>query len=198
MTYTRFNNVMREQATTCNPQTIPFDPPGEAPTTDHLDAYKDHGRPMLNNYTRYARVGKGHHGEVYLCYKLNPRLPHGNPERRLPVVSCFCTRNFFQKFPFLLVRSGVLTYYLLSIFPIKNVLDGGLLLVCDRNTHTNFGPFRSKLPQRAMCDSVGLFGWADGMAESFRWGINWRFLLLRGYWWDGRWVFGMNVSLGPG
>lgn len=52
----------------------------------------DHGRPMLNNYTRYAKVGGGQHGEVYLCYKLNPRLPQGHPERRIPVVSTAGTR----------------------------------------------------------------------------------------------------------
>lgn len=47
----------------------------------------DQGRPMLNNYTRYAKVGGGQHGEVYMCYKYDPKLPKGHPDRRIPVVS---------------------------------------------------------------------------------------------------------------
>ena len=41
---------------------------------------------MLNNYTRHSRIGGGQHGEVYLCYKINPRYPPGHPDRRMPVV----------------------------------------------------------------------------------------------------------------
>ena len=54
-------------------------------TTDSLDAYLDMGRPMLNNYIRYAKVGGGQHGEVYLCYRTDPRLPQTHPEYRVPV-----------------------------------------------------------------------------------------------------------------
>ncbi|TFK69935.1 kinase-like protein [Pluteus cervinus] len=72
-------------ATKCAPPILPFDPPGEVPTVDHLEAHKDHGRPMLNNYTRHAKVGGGQHGEVYLCHRVNGKLPHGHPERRIPV-----------------------------------------------------------------------------------------------------------------
>ena len=63
-----------------------FDP-GEVVTTNRLKAIMDMGRPMLNNYIRHAKVGGGQHGEVYLCYKVNPRLAQDDPERRLPVVS---------------------------------------------------------------------------------------------------------------
>jgi len=63
-----------------------FDP-GEVVTTNRLKAFMDMGRPMLNNYIRHAKVGGGQHGEVYLCYKVNPRLAHDDPDRRLPVVS---------------------------------------------------------------------------------------------------------------
>ncbi|KAF8072231.1 kinase-like domain-containing protein [Lyophyllum atratum] len=62
----------------------PFDP-GDVVTTDRLNAYRDEGRPMLNNYTRHAKIGEGQHGEVYLCYQVNPRYPHGHPDRRVPV-----------------------------------------------------------------------------------------------------------------
>lgn len=64
----------------------PFDP-GDVVTTEHLDAYMDEGRPMLNNYTRHAKIGGGQHGEVYLCYYTNTRYPQGHPDRRVPVVS---------------------------------------------------------------------------------------------------------------
>lgn len=66
--------------------TAPFDP-GDVVTTDRLDAYMDEGRPMLNNYIRHAKIGEGHHGEVYLCYQTNPRLPPNHPDRRIAVVS---------------------------------------------------------------------------------------------------------------
>ncbi|KAG5644172.1 hypothetical protein DXG03_009013 [Asterophora parasitica] len=62
----------------------PFDP-ADVVTTEHLDAYMDEGRPMLNTYTRHAKIGEGQHGEVYLCYQVNPRLPQGHPDRRIPV-----------------------------------------------------------------------------------------------------------------
>ncbi|KAG5637956.1 hypothetical protein H0H81_002484 [Sphagnurus paluster] len=61
----------------------PFDP-ADVVTTDHLAAYLDAGRPMLNNYTRHAKIGEGQHGEVYLCYQVN-KYPPGHPDRRVPV-----------------------------------------------------------------------------------------------------------------
>ncbi|KAG5350246.1 hypothetical protein C0989_011950 [Termitomyces sp. Mn162] len=64
---------------------VPFDP-AHVVTTDRLDAYIDDARrPMLNNYTRHAKIGDGHHGEVYLCYQLNTKLPEGHSDRRLLV-----------------------------------------------------------------------------------------------------------------
>ncbi|KAG6845245.1 hypothetical protein H0H87_011980 [Tephrocybe sp. NHM501043] len=63
----------------------PFDP-ADVVTTDRLEAYfDDDRRPMMNNYVRHAKIGDGHHGEVYLCYQLNASLPQDHPDRRLPV-----------------------------------------------------------------------------------------------------------------
>ncbi|RDB29124.1 Serine/threonine-protein kinase ssp1 [Hypsizygus marmoreus] len=68
-----------------SPQPVaPFDP-GDVVTTDRLEAYMDEGKPMLNNYARHAKIGGGQHGEVYLCYKINTRVPPGDPDRRVPV-----------------------------------------------------------------------------------------------------------------
>lgn len=66
---------------------IPYDPPGDVLTTDRLDAYMEDGKPMLNNYIRHSKIGGGQHGEVYLCYQINPRFPRDHPGRRLAVVS---------------------------------------------------------------------------------------------------------------
>ena len=43
-------------------------------------------RPMLNNYTRYARIGNGHHGEVFLCFRIDARFPVNDVRRWFPVV----------------------------------------------------------------------------------------------------------------
>lgn len=65
-----------------NQQNSPFDP-AEVLTTDRLEAkYNDIGCPMLNNYFRYAKVGGGQHGEVYLCHRLDSKLPPDHPEYR--------------------------------------------------------------------------------------------------------------------
>lgn len=71
----------------CPSTSIPYDPPGEVLTTDHLrvEPSMDDGRPMLNNYIRYSKIGGGQHGEVYLCHKVNTRYPVNHPERRLAV-----------------------------------------------------------------------------------------------------------------
>jgi len=65
---------------------ILFDPEGDVLTTDTLTTIIEEGRPMLNDYLRYAKVGGGQHGEVYLCQRLNARAAHGDPDRRIPVV----------------------------------------------------------------------------------------------------------------
>ncbi|KAG6848787.1 hypothetical protein H0H93_014004 [Arthromyces matolae] len=63
----------------------PLDPVAVV-TTDRLDAYYDDGsQPMLNNYTRQVKIGTGHHGEVWLCHQLNPKLPQDHADRRMPV-----------------------------------------------------------------------------------------------------------------
>lgn len=74
-----------------------FDPEGDVPTTNHLNAFVDEGRPMLNNYFRHVRVGCGQHGDVYLCHRVNVCLPIGHPERRIPVVSPLCFTKQKQK-----------------------------------------------------------------------------------------------------
>ncbi|KAF5359361.1 hypothetical protein D9756_003593 [Leucocoprinus leucothites] len=40
---------------------------------------------MLNNYTRYARIGNGHHGEVFLCFRIDARFPVNDVRRWYPV-----------------------------------------------------------------------------------------------------------------
>lgn len=61
-----------------------FDPEDDVFTT---------GRPILNNYVRHVQVGSGQHGQVFLCYRVNPRLPIGHPERRIPVAMKSVRRN---------------------------------------------------------------------------------------------------------
>ena len=87
-----------------NSSSLLFDP-GEVVTTNRLKANMDMGRPMLNNYIRHAKVGGGQHGEVYLCYKVNPRLAQDNPESRFPVVSVtYVYRRIIPVQPTLLKR----------------------------------------------------------------------------------------------
>jgi len=63
-------------------------PPGAVPTTDRLDARLDRGKPMLNQYTRWAKVGGGQHGEVYLCFAYRQKnVVDPDSEPRYPVVS---------------------------------------------------------------------------------------------------------------
>ena len=79
------------------PSTIPYDPPGDVLTTDRLDAYMEDGKPMLNNYIRHSKIGGGQHGEVYLCYQINPRYPRDHRGRRLAVVSqCLVCFSMFK------------------------------------------------------------------------------------------------------
>lgn len=70
----------------CASTPVLFDPEGDVLTTDHLNAFVDEGRPMLNNYFRHVQVGCGQHGEVYLCHRVNARLPMRHSDRRIPVV----------------------------------------------------------------------------------------------------------------
>ncbi|KAF9446158.1 kinase-like protein [Macrolepiota fuliginosa MF-IS2] len=63
---------------------ILYDPPGVT-MTDKLSANIADGRPMLNNYTRYARIGNGHHGEVFLCFRIDARFPINDVRRWFPV-----------------------------------------------------------------------------------------------------------------
>jgi serine/threonine protein kinase len=46
---------------------------------------------MLNNYARYARIGNGHHGEVFLCFRIDPTFPVNDVRRWFPVVSTPCS-----------------------------------------------------------------------------------------------------------
>lgn len=43
-------------------------------------------KPMLNNYIRYAKVGGGQHGEVFLCFKQDNHYPEDDPRRWIPMV----------------------------------------------------------------------------------------------------------------
>ncbi|KAG6826378.1 hypothetical protein H0H92_016070 [Tricholoma furcatifolium] len=40
---------------------------------------------MLNNYNRHIKIGDGHHGDVYLCYKVNTKLAPEDSNRHSPV-----------------------------------------------------------------------------------------------------------------
>lgn len=49
----------------------PFDPPGSVRMTQELRfLYSDDRRPRVNQYLRSHRVGKGQHGEVWVCWDL--------------------------------------------------------------------------------------------------------------------------------
>ncbi|KAG9314941.1 kinase-like domain-containing protein [Chiua virens] len=49
----------------------PFDPPGSVRMTQELHfLYSDDRRPRVNQYLRSHRVGKGQHGEVWVCWDL--------------------------------------------------------------------------------------------------------------------------------
>ncbi|KAH7884289.1 kinase-like domain-containing protein [Phlebopus sp. FC_14] len=50
----------------------PFDPPGTVRITEELRfRYSDDRRPRLNQYLRSHRVGRGQHGEVWVCWDLS-------------------------------------------------------------------------------------------------------------------------------
>ncbi|KAH0832988.1 kinase-like domain-containing protein [Lanmaoa asiatica] len=49
----------------------PFDPPGSVQMTQELHfRYSDDRRPRVNQYLRSHRVGRGQHGEVWVCWDL--------------------------------------------------------------------------------------------------------------------------------
>lgn len=68
-----------------------FDPP-KVTVTKELNTYwyTNNGdklrKPMLNNYVRYAKVGGGQHGEVFLCYKQDNHYPEDDARRWIPMV----------------------------------------------------------------------------------------------------------------
>lgn len=42
---------------------------------------------MFNNhYFRYARIGSGHHGEVFLCFRIDNRFAGNDGRQWFPVV----------------------------------------------------------------------------------------------------------------
>lgn len=54
-----------------DPSALPFDPPGSVRMTAELHYwYSDDRRPIVNQYLRGHRVGKGQHGEVWVCWDL--------------------------------------------------------------------------------------------------------------------------------
>lgn len=46
---------------------LPFDPPESAHITMELST-SGKGKRRINQYSKDVRIGKGRHGEVYLCY----------------------------------------------------------------------------------------------------------------------------------
>lgn len=55
-----------------DPSGLPFDPPGSVRMTAELRyRYNDDRRPIVNQYLRGHRVGKGQHGEVWVCWDLS-------------------------------------------------------------------------------------------------------------------------------
>ncbi|KAG2153979.1 kinase-like domain-containing protein [Suillus clintonianus] len=55
-----------------DPSGLPFDPPGNVRMTAELSyRYNDDRRPIVNQYLRGHRVGKGQHGEVWVCWDLS-------------------------------------------------------------------------------------------------------------------------------
>lgn len=64
--------------------------PDDAPTVARLDTafLVEAQRPQLNNYIRHSEVGRGQHGAVYLCMRIDSAKQPGEEGRRIPVVSC--------------------------------------------------------------------------------------------------------------
>lgn len=51
---------------------LPFDPSSSVRVTEELRfRYSDDRRPIVNQYLRSHRVGRGQHGEVWVCWDLN-------------------------------------------------------------------------------------------------------------------------------
>ncbi|KAJ2917354.1 hypothetical protein MD484_g3075, partial [Candolleomyces efflorescens] len=62
-------------------------------TARYLNDGETRTKPMLNNYIRHARIGGGQHGEVYLCFRIDSRLPADDPQRLMPVAMKSVRRN---------------------------------------------------------------------------------------------------------
>lgn len=64
--------------------------PDDVPTVARLDTafLVEAQRPQLNNYIRHSEVGRGQHGAVYLCLRIDSAKQPGEEGRRVPVVSC--------------------------------------------------------------------------------------------------------------
>lgn len=55
-----------------DPSYLPFDPPGNVRVTEELRyRHSDDRRPIVNQYLRSHRVGKGQHGEVWVCWDMS-------------------------------------------------------------------------------------------------------------------------------
>ncbi|RXW20703.1 hypothetical protein EST38_g5160 [Candolleomyces aberdarensis] len=74
-----------------------FDPADVTVTNKLTARYLNDGeartKPMLNNYIRHARIGGGQHGEVYLCFRIDSRLPTDDPRRLMPAAMKSVRRN---------------------------------------------------------------------------------------------------------
>ncbi|KAH7906541.1 kinase-like domain-containing protein [Hygrophoropsis aurantiaca] len=61
-----------ENLSSDDPSALPFDPPGNVRMTAELRfKHTDDRRPIVNQYLRGHRVGKGQHGEVWVCWDLS-------------------------------------------------------------------------------------------------------------------------------
>ncbi|KAF6755450.1 other/CAMKK/ELM protein kinase [Ephemerocybe angulata] len=71
-----------------------WDPPDVTVTSElRTTISRDMNLPMLNQYLRVARVGGGQHGEVFLCYRVDPTLPEDDPQRYMSVAIKGVRRN---------------------------------------------------------------------------------------------------------
>lgn len=83
-----------------DPSGLPFDPPGSVRMTAELHyRYSDDRRPIVNQYLRGHRVGKGQHGEVWVCWDLSD-------DHRRELVSCQFFAHIFEMILLILCLSG--------------------------------------------------------------------------------------------
>jgi [calcium/calmodulin-dependent protein kinase] kinase len=65
-----------------------YDIPGEVQTLSRSNLFREYvseDLPQINHYVRQRQLGRGAVGQVYLCYKVNPKLPLGHKHRKIPV-----------------------------------------------------------------------------------------------------------------